>query len=400
MALIQSLTNLLTDPKEETLVLLTSFSETQTIVGGVGGIPTGRLSCFDIKPKGATYLWGRAHELLVLLAGAITEGKVKNARIIGLDTSESMTQHQHILRRIWSSIPNLGIHCEDIELILVSDGQDNRSEGKFNGPKGINALIESGRQLGYSFRNPGDAPHPNERSKPLANIRILLLDVSPDKELSQTLVLEDGMGLSIVATTDVEAVTRVMYSRTSFPRTITSPSDFVAPTPDELAKVVQIEEVMARKINSKHRMLSLQDIINNRIADIPAPTNQEAYQYIKAFLVRLVNGEQLAVNRRGEHKDRLHTELNAVLYQLEKWSALQVTATSPRLWSRGIMWQTLADQLKEITMGTQEISLPSQFVTMVDGDTFKQKIATLARNDLEELAMFMFKRIKYSKNDD
>ena len=334
----------------------------------MGGVPAGLLLHFDLAPRGQTLLWGRFFGLLEQLATLIRTHKLERARICGLDLSRSMQDHTKILNRMWSSVPTTGVSVDGIELLIVTDGQDNKSEGKFFGMSGFNELVARAQDIGFSFGcdlDPAD---------PIANVTVVILDISPGGSLGGA-AQGYGTKASILCSQDLAVVSRVINQRKPIRLgrgRVTDASALAEVTADEQKLIEVKEQALTRKRSAEN--LSLQSLIDRRIKTIPeAETRQSCYDALMEFLREvIVDNKSKSVHRRGEKKNRAHSEINHILYALRGWGAMDMNdAASPRVWSRGLMYSFLEEQLQGVNLHEEE-----------HGD-IEQRVKRMRREELE-----------------
>jgi len=359
------------------------------VVHGAGGIGAGNLHKINLVPAGRTFIWEPLMDFLAKLAEAHKAKQgLPSARIINFDLSQSMASKRDILKRMWASIPPSDVTVDGVELMVVTDGHDNDSEGDFSGISGLSTIIQRGRALGFDF---GDG-HDGDL---VAKVSIILLDVSAEGTIANE--LKHSTAGTVLHTQDVEMVARVV--RQTRPANLrrhyksNEIADAWEAIPDpELARIKSVEKHIG-KARDITNVQSLFDARIKPIADISA--RNEAYNQVVMMLGKLMAGESAVVLRRGEKKNRSHSEINSVLYALKGWGALDCDEkASPRVWTRGVMYQHLMEQLEALHLPVTPLAIDDTAgaFTALSAADMDTEVKALSREDLEKLVVQLAKR--------
>ena len=338
--------------QEDTIVAVVTMrgrDDASDIVVGKGGIAPGRLLNVDLSVHGTTFLWERVYDILRELAEQRED--LPNMRIVFLDLSGSMTNNTALLKRMWSSIPPTGVKLEGIEVLVVTDGDDNQSADAFHGSAGLLELVQRLRELGYDTGVVEEATSTvtHNDAVAFAKVYIMLLDVgdgSVSKELTKL-----GSPACIMATRDPNVVARVMRTiRPSNLRCSYTSQEIESTWPEMTASECEEVDEIERYLHGNRKHLSLRQLFDKRIVSIVDPVARaDAYKATISILHTLLRGESFVVRRRGESKNRSHSEINAVLYDLERWGGTTCAKNaSPRVWTRGVMAARLMEELADL----------------------------------------------------
>jgi hypothetical protein len=306
-------------------------SEPQMLIGQ-GGLDPSQLLGFDLHPSGQTWLWERVALVLDQLTTC-------DARILLLDLSGSMSSQVPMLKRMWAALPRQGLVCRGMEVMVVTDGQDNESEGQYRGSRGLVALLRHAMELGWDCGQP--------LASTLGKLHITLLDVGGGQvanELRDILIESNLIGATtLVGTQDPDLVARVVRAPRPTISGLVSAADLdkmVAPlSEEELEEIKRVEPFLGKA------SVNLEQLLNDALRDTPGDEAKLARSAVLDFLRQLLQGKARQVDKRGTHRTA-HSVLNRVLYELEKAGVVQKIGTSPAVWSRNVMAAALDAQLE------------------------------------------------------
>lgn len=394
---------------DDTAVLVATLrgrDDPTTVLIGKGGIKPGHLFKVDLGTYGKTFLWQRVDDLLLQLSEHKDHG-LPNMRIVLLDLTGSMSKNKAMLKRMWSSIPTHGIKARGIEILIVTDGHDNESVGALYGSAGLVELIV--RIKGYGYDVGGDtegedAITDSAGTPSFAKVNIMLLDVGGGAVTNELAKL--GACACIMATQDPDVVARVMRKQRPVRLRRAYTSKDITETWDELTASEEAEvKGIEKYLHGNRANLNLIELFKTRIDPIEDPVARtQAKQQIIEILHAILAGETRTVNRKGEKKNRSHSELNAILYDLERWGGTAVNKdVNPRTWSRGVMADHLAEQLADLEQATPALSPVAEVTAMeefMDQDEAgcAESLKKRSRGELEELCLELTKQLKKAKN--
>jgi len=366
---------------DETLVLLVSIrgrSSGVELVSGLGGIAPGSLLTFDLEPRDKTYLWQQLAELLEALSGVAREcnpARRLSARLLLFDLSQSMASQEAVLRQMWAAVPSDGLRVQNLEVMVVTDGEDNESDAPYAGSGGLLALLRRAMQLGWDCGQGADRAEQalidgeiqdvqggQGAPRELGKLHVTLLDVgdgSVARELADRLAAEEPLAsAALLCTRDVDLVARVVRGARPALRGRVAEDQIAAHWPPLSAEAAAQVAAVARHLHPKKRAaLDLAALLAAALG--PAPTAAARAAVLDFLAALLIGGEQRQVDRRGVHKAH-HSGINALLYQLKAFGIVQHTDGTPRLWSRDVMHAFALDQLEALLAAPAPTPAPAQ----------------------------------------
>lgn len=311
---------------------------------GVGGVAVEDLVKIDITPHGTTWLWEPlAMFLEVLRNEIINAAKPPSARLLLLDLSGSMRDHQELLKKMWAAVPRSGLAVDGVEIMVVTDGEDTDSSGKYHGNDGLFELLIRATALGFNTGIPEF-----HDDKAIGTLHITAINIG--KPLKFTEELKGNV--TVIETQDPQILVRVV--RSPLPRCYGRPSEksvrefWPELTPAEQAEIDAVQDHLGKPYD----LAALFDFVLCRAS---GTTLDLARAAMVDFLKHLIlDDEWLIVARRGPAKQIYHTEINSMLYSLKLSKIVCVNEEKERIWSRGPNYGLIESQVRAM--------LPKPFV--------------------------------------
>jgi len=307
---------------------------------GAGGVPTEELVKIDIVPRGGTWLWEPLGMFLKELATKIraTPDKEINARIFLLDLSGSMETQAPLIRRIWASVPQSGFAqrssiVSGLEIMVVTDGADNESEGEWKGNDGLFQLLRQATTLGFECGTPCDDP--------IGKLYLTLVDIG-GKTMQFTQELKGNVNL--IETQDPLLLSRIIRS----PRPASSGRLSVDAIEKDLLQLAldELEEIegLAPHLGKPYDLPALFEFV------LRASTgNTKAlarYAMLKTLKQIVLEGLPMRISKRGSDKETYHTEINSMLYTLKGNNIVKLDDGAERWWRPGPARSLIEGQIR------------------------------------------------------
>jgi len=317
----------------ETLVQVYSLrgrKDPVTVLEGKGGIPFDLLKKQNLNPSGRTYLWEPLAKIISEIASNPSEHC--SSRIILLDLSQSMTKHTHLLKRMWASIPTHGLQVKGLEIMIVTDGCDNQSEGEWRGNNGLFALVKHATNLGFECGIPV--------TNSIGTLHITLVNVGEKKlTFHNPLAARSLYGITITETRDPLVLSCII----SQPRI--DAHGFVDAT-----KWPQISENTLNQIAERESLLTcepkydLDNLIESILQKGSLGHKMLAREAMFNILRTIIEENQkITVVRMGLNRELYHTEINSMLYSLAKHN---IVVRHGKCWLSGSQKHLIIDQLR------------------------------------------------------
>lgn len=310
---------------------------------GRDGVLTENLMLIDLKPSGRTWMWEPLGTLLTALSSrSLSDCGLKQhaLRIFLLDLSGSMIEHQALLKRMWAAIPRCGMYIDDMEIMIVTDGKDNDSAGEWAGNAGLGNLLRHATKLGFNCGLPC--------ANPVGKLHVSLLGVGK-KPLKCT---EDSLNfnVSVLETQDLELLARVIDNGALPSRGRLSYDSVHVNLP--LLPNTRLEEITALELHLGRGPYKLNDALNYVLRYGSEHTRELArIEMIRVLEQIIVQYRNIVVNKRGPGKQTYHTEVNSLLYHLQKSKivALSTSQGDGKLtWTRGPAYRIILQQVEEL----------------------------------------------------
>lgn len=373
------------------LDLIASSQQTVVIVGtlrgkadawqwasGLGGIPREELVKMDVSTFGQTWLWEPLSKLVAEISPMVRANPQASCRLFLLDLSGSMAKRKELLQRMWASIPKR-LSVQGIEIMIVTDGQDNESEPPFKGNQGLAELIKQATALGW------DCGQPIEN--PIGKLYITLLDV--EGTVVQELASQ-SLPVTLIATQNLDLLASVIRSPRPNQQGHLSEEQckdlWPALAPQELEEISVLEAHLGKPYDLE------------RLIALCVGVQEEASRgLVKAAILRILkalilDNANFPIDRRGQV---YHTQINAILYDLQKH---HIVEKIDRNWHRGPGYELVVGQLCSMLPPAFDLQASvNQLINSADlGNEIKE---TLKRypDQVEELIIELVQQAKRVK---
>jgi hypothetical protein len=254
-----------------------------------------------------------------------------------------MRDHQELLKKMWAAVPRSGLAVDGVEIMVVTDGEDTDSSGKYHGNDGLFELLIRATALDFNTGIPEF-----HDDKAIGTLHITAINIG--KPLKFTEELKGNV--TVIETQDPQILVRVV--RSPLPRCYGRPSEkSVREFWPELTPAEQVEiDAVQDHLGKPYDLAALFDFVLCRASGTTLDLARAAMvDYLKHLIL---DDEWLIVARRGPAKQIYHTEINSMLYSLKLSKIVCVNEEKERIWSRGPNYGLIESQVRAM--------LPKPFV--------------------------------------